>query len=289
MYNGTLHDLADCDVCLMYAQHVELHPEDDAESNQPRTIAEAIEHGRRLQQAEDHEMMSRYRAKVGALQRKYDQEASLAAKFRDEAEALRVELEEVKDHLMALQMAYEELAVDEFGGDERIHGDHTYVPDDTQSDEWTREDSPPSIQRHKAESFAGDDTDSRDNWTDDGDFDVFQQLKLMEQWDKEDAEWFEARQKEYRWRSTRFIVGASLILSKRIRPRRQPRRKASYVNIRFASWTFDYSWTTSPISQPTALFRSGRRRRSFHVALPSWYSTSGNVCRRQRPRNWPRL
>lgn len=189
MYSGNLHDLSDCDACLMYVQHMEVHQEgENSEVNRPHTIADAIEHGRRLKQAEDSEMFSRHRSKISALQRKYEHEASLTAKLRDEAEALRVELEEVKDHLMAFQVAYEELAGGQFNPDE-THDDGGHGSDNT-GDDWQNEDSP-----MLRTTPAGKPQEERDNWTDEEDFEILPETKSIEE---EDGDWFEVQQRRQR-------------------------------------------------------------------------------------------
>lgn len=205
MYPNTLHDLSDCDVCLMYAQHVELQQDSEIDNHgefgpgEPRTIADAIEHGRQLQREENAGLFSRYRGRLNSLQKRCDDDALQKTKAQAEAERLRVELEEMKDHLMALQMAYEEMTLSQLGSAEGVHGwGELEQPQD--AEDYSKGQSSTSEHRkgHREDVTAAtsSDEETKDNWSDDGDFDVFQQLKLMEQWDKEDADWFEARQKE---------------------------------------------------------------------------------------------
>lgn len=117
MIYTTYHPVMECEKCYLYSAHVNFHQRSSHETstaseqgfNQPRTIAEAVALGRRMQFEEDSTIFSRYRSKLDSLRRKREQESLLGQRYCYEADLMRVELAEAKDKLLALQIAYEEL------------------------------------------------------------------------------------------------------------------------------------------------------------------------------------
>ncbi|CAA7261238.1 unnamed protein product [Cyclocybe aegerita] len=190
-----VHPTDECTKCDAYKQHV-LHPEpdfgfvEDLDLGQAEdAFLEGVLQGQRTQREEDEAQLARYREKLDSMQHKLDESQALQTQYQDEAEGLKAELAGVQDRLFALQLAYEELSSDRV----RLHRVAESpppirdVPHDVASPD-TESVSPSS----SSVSWPGDE----ELFEEDEEFGIMQQLHLMDEWDREDAEWAERIRRE---------------------------------------------------------------------------------------------
>ncbi|KAJ3502155.1 hypothetical protein NLJ89_g9015 [Agrocybe chaxingu] len=190
-----VHPADECAKCEAYRQHV-LHPEpdfgfvEDIDLGQAEdAFLEGVLQGQRTQREKDEAQLARYREKLDCMQQELHDSQTLQTQYQDEAEGLKAELAGVQDRLFALQLAYEELSSDTA----RLHrvaessSPIRDVPHDVASPD-TGSVSPSS----SSVSWPGDE----DFFEEDDEFGIMQQLHLMDEWDREDAEWAERIRRE---------------------------------------------------------------------------------------------
>ena len=125
----TCHLPEECPECAHYEEHLEFsalsipshHPSGPPTQTATSSFAQGVATGRRLQREDDDHVISRYRSRLHYAQSRYAESVRGHASYRAENEFLRRELTAVKDRLLAVQMAYEDLAMARLD-------DHGYFP-----------------------------------------------------------------------------------------------------------------------------------------------------------------
>jgi len=106
----TVHDPDGCVHCRMYAKHLE--GQHLTGSNPPsKTYQDAIREGMRLQEEQDYRLLMQYREQINRSQRRYEDSVLMQERFRQEFELMEAELASLKDELMAVQMAYDDVTM----------------------------------------------------------------------------------------------------------------------------------------------------------------------------------
>jgi hypothetical protein len=82
-------------------------------------FSEGVSFGRRLQGDEHDERLSRYKTRIRAQATRYEEEVLLRKRYREEMEFLQSEVFALKDQLLAVHTAYEELALNITSAPER--------------------------------------------------------------------------------------------------------------------------------------------------------------------------
>ncbi|KAF8871301.1 hypothetical protein CPB84DRAFT_793353 [Gymnopilus junonius] len=143
-YHSTCHHPEECKECASYEDHLAFsalsfshsssdphsHPSSSSPPSSPTTsstpplassFTDGILQGRLLQREEDDSVLSRYRSRLQHAQQRHTDALRVQTGYRAEMEIMQRELTAVKDRLMAVQIAYEDLAM------ARLE-DHGYLP-----------------------------------------------------------------------------------------------------------------------------------------------------------------
>ncbi|CAA7261248.1 unnamed protein product [Cyclocybe aegerita] len=204
-----LHPPEECSQCGDYARHLLYHGSgfgaslEEAFFNQAEdSFVEGVIEGRRLQREDDHVRLSRYHLRLDDMRQQRDEARLLQLRHNDEAELLKAELADVKDMLLAVQLAYEELSLDRAGVDGRVRSS-ARIGDGLWETEAVRNPHGRGFPATDCESESVSSGSSIDSWPsdvpsfeDDEAFEVMQQLHLMDEWDKEDGGWLERIHRE---------------------------------------------------------------------------------------------
>ncbi|PPQ70222.1 hypothetical protein CVT26_014476 [Gymnopilus dilepis] len=191
----TCHHPEECPECANYEEHLEFsalsipthHPSGPPTQPATSSFAQGVATGRHLQREDDDHVISRYRSRLHYAQSRYAESVRGHASYRAENELLRRELTAVKDRLLAVQMAYEDLAMARLD-------DHGYFPafaggsgTDTSSRRSepfhvpasdSEDDDVPRVVREARQREAFE--PGRYFVDDDDEFEAFQQLRHME-------------------------------------------------------------------------------------------------------------
>lgn len=110
----TIHLLDECTECHVYTKHVDLTLSTDPKarhSHKGRDLyLEGVEVGRRLQLEEDSMVFSRYRGRLQAASRREQELLVVHERYRQKVDRLEKEIMDLGDRLMAMQMAYNDVA-----------------------------------------------------------------------------------------------------------------------------------------------------------------------------------
>lgn len=115
----TLHHPHGCMHCRVYCRHIDesspdLSPFTESSSHHSqgiphRTYENGIRLGRRLQEEEDYHLLIRYREQFYGLHERHENSLLTKARYRRELECMREEIAILKDQLMAIQIAYDDV------------------------------------------------------------------------------------------------------------------------------------------------------------------------------------
>ncbi|KAF9522460.1 hypothetical protein CPB83DRAFT_112096 [Crepidotus variabilis] len=122
--------------------------------------------GRKLGREENEGILFCYRNKLARARRKYDDEVLLKDRYHQESDLLRTQLADVKDQLLAVQVAYDELS--------EAHARST-----SQIERRLQELSPEIYSEDEYESSEPATTTSDEYSDSDDDFDVYQQVHVI--------------------------------------------------------------------------------------------------------------
>src|SRR6266540_7312612 len=184
---NTPHRSLTCDVCQCHTAPAEFinpaYSDVSTDSLCSQSFSAGVAVGRRLQRDQDRLVLYRYQDLVRKVKRKHEGEVLLRERYHLEAEILQQEVSEMEDRLLAMQIAYEELAV--------AVTESTLLPNSSRNSsrhagnsEVMRDTNIPldRIERHQRSdddiSFSTDSTISSYN---SDDFDNVQQLQVMEE------------------------------------------------------------------------------------------------------------
>lgn len=222
-YYSTCHHPEECPQCANYEEHLAFSalsfsshtPSDPTSPPLASSFTHGVLAGRRLQREEDEELCSRYRSRLHYAQNRHTEALRVQTSHRAEIELLRRELTAVKDRLMAVQMAYEDLAMARLD-------DRGYLPTfEGLGDDWGLPPRPgPSltststfdvedadVPRVVREAQLSDGLDPGRYFVDDEDeFEAWQQLHLME--DREEVEdrfWSDFHARSFRYETFPFF------------------------------------------------------------------------------------
>lgn len=105
----TVHSLEECRDCHAYTKHVDQTFRSDPMRSEEGTFKDGIALGRRLQLEDDSTYFSRYRGRL-QIARKQEEELLLSQhRYRQRTESLEAEIGVLRDRLMAMQMAYDDV------------------------------------------------------------------------------------------------------------------------------------------------------------------------------------
>jgi hypothetical protein len=94
----------------MYAKHLEGQPLTGSKPSS-ETYQDGIREGKRLQEEQDYHLLMQYREQLHRSQRRYEDSVLMQERFRHEFELMEAELALLKDELMAVQMAYDDVTL----------------------------------------------------------------------------------------------------------------------------------------------------------------------------------
>lgn len=106
----TFHNSEECVHCWMYAQHLE-GPVLVVTETYSEMFRDGVYHGRLLQEEEDQRLLKQYRDQLQRSQRQYEDSVLMQQKFRHEIALMEAELTFLKDQLIAVQMAYDDVTM----------------------------------------------------------------------------------------------------------------------------------------------------------------------------------
>lgn len=177
---------------------------DNERYSDSQTFLEGVRFGRRLQREEDRQILSKYRESSYALKSKYEEEIVLRERYRAEAEALQEEISHTKLQLMSLKLAFDELALSYAeirSASRRPSGPSRNYEDEPEDIPWAT----PTTERHdnysneqydyRLDSLTSPSVDTIDIWNCEDDFDVLQQVQLIEELEMDYVEQFEFPQR----------------------------------------------------------------------------------------------
>lgn len=106
----TFHNPEDCVYCRMYANHLE-GPILVVTETYSEMFRDGVYQGRILQEEEDHHLLKQYCDELQRSQRRYEDSVLMQKKFQHEIALMEAELTLLKDQLMAIQMAYDDVTM----------------------------------------------------------------------------------------------------------------------------------------------------------------------------------
>lgn len=143
-----------------------------------RSFSVGVAVGRSLQRDQGRRVLYRYQDLVRNLKRKHEEEILLCERYRFEAEALQQEMSDMKDRLLAMQIAYEELTV--VATDPILHQNSSRNSAQHAGDPELMQDMDTIESYQHCNDDIGFSTDSTIS-SDSDDFDTLQQLQVMEE------------------------------------------------------------------------------------------------------------
>jgi hypothetical protein len=116
----TLHHPRGCMHCRVYSRHIDesaspdfgLFTESSSHHSQGiphRTYEDGIRLGRYLQEEEDYHLLVRYREQFHQLHERHENSLLTKARYRHKLECLQEEIALLKDQLVAIQIAYDDV------------------------------------------------------------------------------------------------------------------------------------------------------------------------------------
>jgi len=115
----TLHHPHGCMHCRVYGRHIDesspgLSPFTESSSHHAqgitrRTYEDGVRLGRRLQEEEDYHLLIRYREQFYGLHERHEDSLLTNARYRRELECMREEISFLKDQLVAIEIAYDDV------------------------------------------------------------------------------------------------------------------------------------------------------------------------------------
>jgi len=114
----TLHHPHGCMHCRVYSRHIDESSPDLGSFTELPSFSEGIPHltyedgirlGRRLQEGDDYYLLSRYREQIHRLHDQHENALLTKARYRRELEYKQEEVALLRDELLAIQMAYDEV------------------------------------------------------------------------------------------------------------------------------------------------------------------------------------
>lgn len=114
----TLHHPHGCTHCRVYSRHIDESPPDLGPSAESPSFSEEIPHltyedgirlGRRLQEGDDYYLLSRYREQLHQLHNQHENTLLTNSRYRREFEYMQEEVALLRDELLAIQIAYDEV------------------------------------------------------------------------------------------------------------------------------------------------------------------------------------
>jgi len=106
----TLHDPEECAQCRMYANHLE-GPLLVVTEPYSHLFQDGEYQGRVLQKEEDNHLLKQYRHQLQHSQRRYEQSVHMQEKLRHRIAMMDAEVALLKDQLLAVQMAYDDVTL----------------------------------------------------------------------------------------------------------------------------------------------------------------------------------
>jgi len=108
--HATFHNPEECAHCRMYAKHLE-DPVLVVTETYSEMFRDGVYHGKLLQEEEDYCLLKQYRDQLQRSQRRYEDSVLLKQKFRHQIALMEAELTFLKDQLMAVRMAYDDVTL----------------------------------------------------------------------------------------------------------------------------------------------------------------------------------
>lgn len=124
---GTIHNPNGCIQCRIYSRHVEestvsCGPSESTQSARysegipNRTYQDGIRLGRRIQEEEDHHLLSRYREQIHWFHERYEDSLQQQSSYRHDLERMEAEVAILKDNISAMQVAYDDVTMSTSSG-----------------------------------------------------------------------------------------------------------------------------------------------------------------------------